>query len=115
VPGLPNAVTREAYSHEVSSAGFWPGNGAFPQAAFYSYAYPEPAGFRDRPVTPGAHFDKTLGEFILPYDALRVAADPDAMLLDFLLSTYAAAADSGRWDRAALECHLGVPARVRQV
>jgi hypothetical protein len=115
VPGLPDAVTREAYSHEVSSAGFWPGNGAFPQAAFYSYAYPEPAGFRDRPVTPGAHFDKTLGEFILPYDALRVAADPDAMLLDFLLSTYAAAADSGRWDRAALECHLGVPARVRQV
>ena len=73
VPGLPDAVTREAYSHEVSSAGFWPGNEAFPQAAFYSYAYLEPTGFRDRPVTPGAHFDKTLGEFILPYDTMRTA------------------------------------------
>jgi Family of unknown function (DUF5996) len=66
VPGLPDAVTREAYSHEVSSAGFWPGNEAFPRAAFYSYAYPEPAGFRDWPVTAGARFDKSLGEFILP-------------------------------------------------
>src|SRR5580700_7872215 len=83
VPGLPDAVTREAYSHEVSSAGFWPGNEAFPQAAFYSYAYPEPTGFRDRPVTPGAHFDKTLGEFILPYDTMRTAPEPDALLLDF--------------------------------
>jgi hypothetical protein len=113
VPGLPDAVTREAYSHEVSSAGFWPGNEAFPQAAFYSYAYPEPAGFRDRPVTPGARFDAKLGEFVLPYDTVRTAADPDALLLDFLSSTYAAAAEAGRWDRAALECPMGVPGRVR--
>jgi hypothetical protein len=80
VPGLPDAVTQEAYSHEVSSAGFWPGNEAFPQAAFYSYAYPEPAGFRDRPVTPGAHFDAKLAEFVLPYDTVRAATDPDARL-----------------------------------
>jgi hypothetical protein len=113
VPGLPDAVTREAYSHEVSSAGFWPGSDAFPRAAFYSYAWPEPAGFRDRPVTPGARFDATLGEFILPYDTVRAAAEPDALLLDFLSTTYEAAAEAGGWDRAALECPLGVPARVR--
>jgi len=115
VPGLPDAVTREAYSHEVSSAGFWPGSDAFPQAAFYSYAYPEPAGFRDRPVTPGAHFDAMLHEFILPYDSVRAAANPDALLLDFLVSTYTAAADTGGWDRAALECPIGVPGQVRRV
>src|SRR4051794_26013112 len=116
VPGLPDAVTREAYSHEVSSAGFWPGSEAFPQAAFYSYAYPEPASFRDRPVAPpGASFDATLGEFILPYDTVRAAAEPDAVLLDFLSSTYGAAADAGRWDRAALDCPLGVPGQVRRV
>jgi hypothetical protein len=114
VPGLPDAVACEAYSHEECSAGFWPGNDAFPQAAFYSYAYPEPAGFRDRPVAQGAHFDMALGEFILPYDTLRTAADPDALLLDFLSSTYAAAAETGGWDRAALECPIGVPGRVRQ-
>jgi Family of unknown function (DUF5996) len=113
VPGLPDAVTREAYSHEVSSAGFWPGSDGFPQAAFYSYAYPEPAGFRDRAVTPGAYFDGKLGEFILPYDAVRVAASPDTLLLDFLSTTYAAAAEASGWDRAALECPLGVPGRVR--
>jgi Family of unknown function (DUF5996) len=113
VPGLPDAVAREAYSHEVSSAGFWPGGDAFPQAAFYSYAYPEPAGFRDRPVATGGYFDATLGEFILPYETVRTAADPDAMLLDFLSSTYAAAAEAGGWDRAALECPIGVPAQVR--
>ena len=113
VPGLPDAVTREAYSHEVSSAGFWPGNDAFPQAAFYSYTYPEPARFRDWPVTPGAHFDKGLGEFILPYESMRNAAEPDAMLLDFLSATYAAAAETGGWDRAALECPSGVPGQVR--
>jgi hypothetical protein len=103
VPGLPDAVTREAYSHEVSSAGFWPGNAAFPQAAFYSYAYPEPAGFRDRPVPAGARYEATLGEFILPYDAVRHAEEPDAVLLDFLQTTYEAAADAAGWDRAALE------------
>ena len=113
VPGLPDAVTREAYSHEVSSAGFWPGNEAFPQAAFYSYAYPEPPGFRDGPATPGAYFDTTLGEFILPYNKVAEAPEPDALLLDFLSTTYAAAAASGGWDRAALECPLGVPGRVR--
>jgi len=115
VPGLPDAVTREAYSHEVSSAGFWPGNDAFPHAAFYSYAHPEPAGFRDRPVTPGAHFDGVLGEFILPYDTVRSAADPEALLLEFLSTTYAAAADTGGWDREALECPIGVPGQVRQL
>jgi hypothetical protein len=113
VPGLPDPVTREAYSHEVSSAGFWPGNEAFPQASFYSYAYPEPAGFRGRSVTHGAHFDAKLGEFVLPYDTVRGAAEPDALLLDFLSTTYAAAADAGGWDRAALECPIGVPGQVR--
>jgi hypothetical protein len=115
IPGLPDAVTREAYSHELSSAGFWPGNEAFPRAAFFSYAYPEPAGFRDRPVSPGAYFDTNLGEFILPYDAVRTAGEPDALLLKFLSSTYEAAAETGGWDRAALECELGVPGRVRRL
>jgi len=113
VPHLPDAVAREAYSHEVSSAGFWPGADAFPRAAFYSYAYPEPAGFRERAVTPGADFDATLGEYILPYDVVAAAPDPEALLLDFLSTTYAAAAETGRWDRAVLECPLGVPGRVR--
>jgi hypothetical protein len=113
VPGLSDAVACEAYSHEECSAGFWPGNKAFPQAAFYSYAYPEPKGYRDRAVTPGAAFDTTLGEFILPYDTVRTAADPGALLLDFLSTTYAAAADCGHWDRVALECPLGVPGKVR--
>lgn len=115
VPGLPDAVTREAYSHEVSSAGFWPGSENFPQAAFYSYAYPEPKGFREHAVTPPAFFDTNLGEFILPYEAVRTADAPDALLLDFLSSTYVAAAETGRWDRAALECPLGVPAQPRLV
>ena len=115
VPGLPDAVVREAYSHEVSSAGFWPGAEAFPRAAFYSYAYPEPAGFRDRPVGPGSYFDTTLGEFILPYDTVAQAGQPDALLLDFLSTTYVAAAETGGWDRAALECPLGVPGRVRPI
>ena len=115
VPGLPDAVTREAYSHEVSSAGFWPGNEVFPHAAFYSYAYPEPAGFRDQPVAPGARFDGALGEFILPYDTVRSAADPEALLLEFLSTTYAAAAETGGWDREALECPLGIPGQVRRL
>jgi hypothetical protein len=113
VPGLPDPVVREAYSHEVSSAGFWPGSEAFPQAAFYSYAYPEPPGYRDRKVTAGARFDTQLNEFILPYDTVRTAPQPDEVLLDFLSSTYAAAADAARWDRAQLECPLGTPAKVR--
>ena len=115
VSRLPDAVTREAYSHEVSSAGFWPGNEAFPHAAFYSYAYPEPAGFRDRPVTSGSRFDAVLGEFILPYDTVRSAAEPEALLLEFLSTTYAAAAETGGWDRAALECPIGVPGQVRRL
>ena len=115
MPGLPDAVTREAYSHEVSSAGFWPGSDAYPQAAFYAYAYPEPKGFREARVPAGASFDAALGEFILPYDTLRRAEDPDAMLLDFLITTYAAAADAGGWDRAALQCPIGAPAQVRKI
>ncbi|HLY54869.1 MAG TPA: DUF5996 family protein [Stellaceae bacterium] len=115
VPGLPDAVTQEAYSHEVSSAGFWPGSDNFPRAAFYSYAYPEPPGFRARPVAAGARFDASLGEFILPYDTVRAAPDPEALLLEFLSTTYAAAAESGGWDRAALECPIGVPAQVRRL
>ena len=95
-------VMREAYSHEVSSAGYWPGTPA--EGAFYSYAYPEPDGFRDTVVHPSdASYDPTLGEFVLPYEAVRTAGDPRGVLLEFLDSTYAAAADRGGWDRAALE------------
>lgn len=115
MPGLPDAIVREAYSHEVSSAGFWPGNDAFPRSAFYSYAYPEPRGFRDLPMPGAAYFDEVLGEYILPYDAVRMAAKPDELLMSFLTATYGAAADTGGWDRALLECDIGVPARVRHV
>jgi len=114
IPALPDDVTREAYSHEVSSAGFWPGGGGVDFPAFYSYAYPAPAGFADAPVAPeAACFDKTLGEFLLPYDAVRQAADPEATLLAFLESTYRAAAQSAGWDIAALECSIGEPRRPR--
>lgn len=116
VPHLPDQVAREAYSHEVSSAGFWPGGPGTPEAVFYSYAYPEPAGFRDAVVSPApARFDATLGEFVLPYEAVRTAPDPDEALLAFLASTYAAAADAVGWDRAALDCDLGQPLRPRPV
>jgi hypothetical protein len=104
--GAPNCgphVMLEAYSHEVSSAGFWPG-GPGAEGTFYSYAYPEPDGFRDAPVQPReAHYDADLGEFVLPYEAVRTAADPDAVLLDFLQSTYEAAAGAAGWDRGSLE------------
>jgi hypothetical protein len=105
-PNLGDWVLREAYSHEVSSCGFWAGPGlGYP--AFYSYAYPEPEGFAQWPVQPdGAFYSSELHEFILPYDAVRTAADPDATLLAFLRSTYEAAAECGHWDRAALECSL---------
>lgn len=108
VPALPDDVTREAYSHEVSSAGFWGGAGlGFP--AFYSYAYPAPEGFAEQPVTPSeAYFDVNLGEFLLPYDAVRKANDPDRVLLDFLQSTYDAAALLASWDREELECPRGL-------
>jgi hypothetical protein len=110
VPALPDAVVREAYSHEVSSAGFWPGGGAIDHAAFYSYAYPEPDGFRSAPVQPSAaYYHGGLREFLLPYDAVRTAGDPDAALTAFLQSSYEAAADAGGWDRAALDCALGRP------
>ena len=116
VPHLSDAVATEAYSHEVSSAGFWPGGGAIDYPAFYSYAYPEPKGFRATKVRPdAAFFSAALGEFILPYDAVRTAADPDGTLLDFLQSTYEAAANAATWDRDALECALGRPGVVRQV
>ena len=116
VPHLPDEVAWEAYSHEVSSAGFWPGGGAIDYPAFYCYAYPEPAGFRTAPVRPdAAFFSEALGEFILPYDAVRTAAQPDQALLDFLQSTYEAAANSAKWDRNALECALGQPGVVRQI
>jgi hypothetical protein len=116
VPHLSDAVACEAYSHEVSSAGFWPGSGTIDYPAFYSYAYPEPPGFRSAPVRPGAaFFSETLGEFILPYDAVRTAAQPDQVLLDFLQSTYEAAANAAKWDRDALECALGKPGVVRAV
>lgn len=104
VPNLPDRVVRDAYSHEVSSAGFWPGGEAFPQPMFYSYAYPEPAGFADARIEPDeARYDTTLHEFVLPYDAVRSAADPAKRLTAFLQSSYVAAADLGKWNRAALE------------
>ena len=116
VPHLPDEVAWEAYSHEVSSAGFWPGSGAIDYPAFYCYAYPEPAGFRTAPLRPdAAFFSEALGEFILPYDAVRTAAAPDQALLEFLQSTYEAAADTAKWDRDALECAPGQPGVVRQV
>lgn len=117
VPHLPNAVAREAYSHEVSSAGFWPGGGGpIDEAAFYSYAYPAPGGFADARVRPAeAFFSKELGEFILPYAAVRAARDPERALMDFLQSSYEAAAERAGWDRAALECPLGEPGRPRPI
>ncbi len=103
MPGLPDRVTRDAYSHEVSSCGFWPGAPGV-EPLFYSYAYPEPAGYRDYSIAPAeAYFDANLGEFVLPYEAMRRSQDPDAALLEFLQSTYEAAAECAHWDRAALE------------
>jgi Family of unknown function (DUF5996) len=103
-PNVAGWVMAEAYSHEVSSCGFWPGNGGYGRAAFYVYAYPEPEGYGEtRLKTAGAFYDKNLGQFILPYDAVRQAADPDVLLLGFLQETYAAAADLAKWDRKALE------------
>ncbi|WP_017316234.1 DUF5996 family protein [Mastigocladopsis repens] len=105
VPNMADWVTREAYSHEVSSCGFWPGGGAVVEPVFYSYAYPEPEGFRNYPVQPKeAFYSSQMQEFILPYEVVRQANDPDAVLLAFLQSTYDAAANLGNWERAALEC-----------
>jgi len=117
VPHLPNSVAQEAYSHEVSSAGFWPGGGGpVDYAAFYSYAYPAPPDFAAAPVKPeAAFFSQDLGEFLLPYDAVRSAPDPDAALMEFLVSTYEAAAKLAHWDRAALECAIGEAGQVRAI
>ncbi|MGH9541974.1 MAG: DUF5996 family protein [Terriglobales bacterium] len=107
-PPRPNAdaITREAYSHEVSSVGFWPGSAQSPVqvATFYAYAAPEPPGFRNAPIRPAAaYYHSELGEFLLDYEAVRALPSPSAALLEFCQTTYAAAADLGRWDRAALE------------
>jgi len=112
IPNLPDWVTREAYSHEVSSCGFWPGGGAIDYPAFYSYAYPAPAGFAEARGGPeGAFYSKDYGEFVLPYDRVARAASPDETLLEFLQSTYEAAATLGAWDRAALENDFSVVGR----
>lgn len=104
VPNCPDRVTREAYSHEVSSCGFWPGNEAVPYPLFYAYAYPQPPGFADAPVQPAAaRYEAALGEFVLPYEAVRASSSPDATLFEFLQTSYEAAADLGHWDRQALE------------
>lgn len=114
VPALPDAVAQEAYDREVSSAGFWPGGGGIDEPCFYAYAYPAPDGFRHAPVRPdAAHWHDGLSEFVLPYEAVRSAADGDAALLAFLVSTYEAAAQLGGWDRDLLECEHGRPRQVR--
>jgi hypothetical protein len=116
IPNLPDPITREAYSHEVSSAGFWPGGGPTDYPAFYSYAYPAPPGFESAAVRPaGAFYHCAAREFLLPYDAMRTSPDPNAALGEFLDSTYRAAADAGGWDRAALECPRAVPRVPRAV
>jgi hypothetical protein len=107
IPNCPDYVTREAYSHECMSVGWWPGSigGAVAEPAFYAYAYPEPPGCAGAPVEPAgaAYYHPTLHEWILPYEAVRAAPDPEAAVLAFCQSTYAAAAERGGWDRAALE------------
>ena len=104
IPNLPDRITREAYSHEVSSCGFWAGGGPIPYPMFYSYAYPEPSGFANAPIGPArAFYSQDLREFVLPYDEVRLAASPDDTLLEFLQTTYEAAANLAAWDRAALE------------
>ena len=114
IPHLPDRVTREAYSHEVISAGFWPGGASYPTPIFYSYAYPEPEGFADASIRPeAARWDSDLSEFVLPYDAVRESETPEADLMAFLESTYQAAADRAGWDREALEWPSGRPPRLK--
>jgi hypothetical protein len=106
-PNMPAAVMREAYSKEVSSCGFWPGSEQYPHAVFYAYCYPVPPAFSEQPVQPaGAFYSPEMGEFMLPYEIVQQAANPEETLLAFMQSTYEAAADTGHWDRAALECDL---------
>jgi hypothetical protein len=103
-PNIANYVMEEAYSHEVSSAGFWPGDESFPEAMLYSYAYPEPQGFADAAIAPNeARYDENLHEFSLPYEQIRLAESPEEKILEFLRSTYSAAATLAGWDRSALE------------
>jgi hypothetical protein len=110
IPGLPDRITQESYSHEESSAGFWPGGVIAAEPIFYSYGYPEPDGFRTAQIAPSAaSFDETLGEFVLPYEAVRICSDPEAELMLFLQSTYDAAADLAGWDRTALEREVAAP------
>ena len=104
IPHLPDRVTRESYSHEVSSCGFWSGTAPIDYPAFYAYAYAQPSGFAEARIpTEGAFYSTDFGEFILPYERVRQSASPDDTLLGFFQSTYEAAADLARWDRAALE------------
>jgi len=106
-PNMPLEVMQEAYSHEVSSSGFWAGNESFPHPAFYAYCYPTPASYKDQAIAPEkAFYNKELGEFILLYEDVRTAADPENYLIEFLQSTYVAAANTGNWDRKSLECDL---------
>lgn len=116
IPALPDWVAREAYSHEVSSLGFWPGGAMHPEAVFYAYAYPSPEGYADASPGPaGAVWSDTLGEFVLPYEAVRSAPDPEAALLEFAQDTYEAAARLAKWDRESLEWPGGAqgPREVR--
>jgi hypothetical protein len=106
VPHLPDRVAVEAYSHELSSAGFWPGSEPVPFAAFYSYAYPEPEDYRYSAISEGAYYDSNMREFILPYEVVQKSYNPSQVLMDFLQSTYDAAAESGKWDRRSLERKL---------
>jgi hypothetical protein len=106
-PNVPLRVMQEAYSHELSSCGFWPGNDLVPQAVFYAYCYPSNTDFSKQPVLPGeAYFSEQMGEFILPYETVRQSADPEKALLQFMQSTYEAAANTANWDRHSLECDL---------
>ncbi len=114
VPALPDAVAQEAYDREVSSVGFWPGGGGVDYPAFYAYAYPAPDSFSTARARPDAAFwHNALSEFILPYEAVQSSDDGDATLLAFLVSTYEAAADLGKWDRDLLDCTAGLPRQVR--
>ncbi len=113
---MPASVVLDAYSHEVSSAGFWPGGQGVDYPAFFSYASPSPPGFDKAPVRPAqAFWKRELNQYLLTYDAVRTAGDPEETLMEFLTSTYEAAASAGDWDRAALECPLGVPGVPRKV
>jgi hypothetical protein len=115
IPGLPDEVTREAYSHEEASVGFWPGDARYPKAAFYAYAYPSPEGIEHHAIEPpAARFNTSLGEMILDYEDVRTAVNPATMLMTFLLSSFEAFATRGRWDRS-LDCPLGEPRLPRTV